>query len=70
MRKYSWIVDVARQRTTNILHPYMVEIYVARDGSEAYLSLAASKAFYAQNGVAREGRLELAFSWYEVYEDN
>ncbi len=27
------------------------------------------KAFCAQNGVAREVRLELAFSRYEVYED-
>jgi hypothetical protein len=46
----------------------MVEVYVAKDGSEACLSLAASKAFCAQNGVAREVRLELAFSKFEVYE--
>jgi hypothetical protein len=52
----------------NILHPYMVEVYVARDGSEACLSLTSSMAFCAQNGVAREVRLELAFSRYEVYE--
>jgi hypothetical protein len=47
----------------------MVEVYVAVDGSEACLSLTSSKAFCAQNGVAREVRLELAFSRYEVYED-
>jgi hypothetical protein len=46
-----------------------VEVYVARDGSEACLSLTPPKAFCAQNGVAREVWLELAFSRHEVYED-
>jgi len=69
MRKYPWIVEVARQRSMNILHPYIMEVYVARDGLEACLSLTPPKAFCAQNGVAREVRLELAFSRYEVYED-
>jgi hypothetical protein len=46
-----------------------VEVYVARDGLEACLSLTPPKAFCAQNGVAREVRLELAFSKYEIYED-
>jgi hypothetical protein len=45
-----------------------VEVYVARDGLEACLSLTPPKAFCAQNGVAWEVRLELAFSRYEVYE--
>jgi len=36
-------------------HPYTVEVYVARDGSEACLSLTPPKAFCAQNG-AREVR--------------
>jgi hypothetical protein len=63
------MVEVARQRPMSILHPYTVEVYVARDGSEACLSLTPPKAFCAQNGVAREVRLELAFSRYEVYED-
>jgi hypothetical protein len=62
------MVEVARQRPMNILHPYTVEVYVARDGLEACLSLTPPKAFCAQNGVAREVRLELAFSRYEVYE--
>jgi hypothetical protein len=69
MRKYPWIVEVIKQRPVGILHPYAVEVYVAVDESEACLSLAASKAFCAQNGVAREVWLELAFSRYEVYED-
>jgi hypothetical protein len=33
------MVDVVRQRPMSILHPYMIEVYVARDGSEACLSL-------------------------------
>ncbi len=52
-----------------ILHPYTVEVYVARDGSEACLSLTSSKAFCAQNSSAREVRLELTFSRYEAYEE-
>jgi hypothetical protein len=69
LRRYPWMVDVVRQRPMSILHPYMVEVYVAVDGSEACLSLTSSKAFCAQNGATREVRLELAFSRYEVYED-
>jgi hypothetical protein len=52
----------------NILHPYAVEVYVARDGSEACLSLNPPKAFCAQNGAVRETRLELESKRYEVYE--
>jgi len=58
-----------RQRPMSILHPYMVEVYVARDGSEACLSLNPPKAFCAQNGAVRAVKLELAFSRYESYED-
>jgi hypothetical protein len=46
----------------------MVEVYVARDGSEVCLSLNPPKAYCAQNGAAREVRLELESSRYEVYE--
>jgi hypothetical protein len=69
MRRFPWMVDVIRQRPVSILHPYTVEVYVARDESEACLSLTSSKAFCAQNGAAREVKLELAFSRYEVYEE-
>ena len=41
LRKYPWMVDVIKQRPMSILHPYMVEVYVARDGSEACLSLTS-----------------------------
>jgi hypothetical protein len=64
------MVDVVRQRPMSILHPYMVEVYVTRDGSEACLSLTSSKAYCAQNGAVKETKLELKFSRYETYEDN
>ena len=63
------MVDVVRQMPMSILHPYMVEVYVARDGSEACLSLTSSKAYCAQNGSVREVKLELEFKRYETYED-
>jgi hypothetical protein len=63
------MVDVIRQRPMSILHPYTVEVHVARDGSEACLSLTSSKAFCARDGVAREVKLELTFSRYETYEE-
>ncbi len=46
-----------------------MEVYVAKDGSEACLSLNPPKAFCAQNGTVREVRLELEFSRYETYEE-
>ena len=63
------MVDVVRQRPMSILHPYAVEVYVAKDGSEVCFSLNPPKAFCARGGAVRETRLELAFSRYEVYED-
>ena len=53
----------------SILHPYMVEVYVAVDGSEACLSLNPPRAFCVQNGAVKEARLGLAFSRYETYEE-
>jgi hypothetical protein len=69
MRKFPWMVEVVRQRQMTILHPYMVGVYVTKDGSETRLSLDTPKAYCAQNGAVREVRLELAFSRYETYED-
>ncbi len=46
-----------------------MEVYVAKDGSEACLSLNPPKAFCAQNGTVREVRLELEFKRYETYEE-
>jgi hypothetical protein len=69
MRRFPWIVEAVRQRQMGILHPYAMKTYVARDGSEVCLSLNPPKAYCAQNGAAREVKLELAFSRYETYED-
>jgi len=69
MRRFPWMVDVVRQRPMSILHPYAVEVYVARDGSEACLSLNPPKAFCARDGAEKEVKLELVFSRYETYEE-
>jgi hypothetical protein len=69
LRKFPWMVEVIRQRPMNILHPYMVEVYVARDESEACLSLNPPKAYCARDGAVREVRLELEFSRYETCEE-
>jgi hypothetical protein len=69
MRRYPWMVEVIRQRPVGILHPYMVEVYVSKDGSDVCLSLTSSKAYCAQDGAVKETKLELAFKRYEVYEE-
>jgi len=69
MRRYPWMVEVVRQRPNNILHPYTVEVYVAKDGFEVCLSLNPPKAFCAQNGAVKEVKLELEFKRYEAYEE-
>ena len=67
MRRYPWMVEVVRQRPMNILHPYMVEAYVTRDGSGACLQLASSGAYCNKNGAVV--KLELEFKRYEPYGD-
>jgi hypothetical protein len=69
MRKFPWMVEVVRRRPMNILHPYTVEVYVAKDGSEVCLSLNPPNAFCARDGAVKEVRLELEFKRYEAYED-
>ena len=69
LRRFPWMVEVMRQRPMCLLRLYMVKVYVARDESEACLSLDPPKAFCTQVGAVKEVRLELAFSWYETYED-
>ncbi len=63
------MVEVIKQRPVGILHPYMVEVYVAVDGSETCLSLNPPKAFCARDGAVKEAKLELEFKRYEVYEE-
>jgi len=69
LRRFPWMVEVIKQRPMSILHPYMVEAYVTRDGSETCLSLNPPKAFCARDGAVKEVRLELIFSRYDTYED-
>ncbi len=69
LRRFPWMAEVIKQRPMSILHHYMVEVYVAKDGSEACLSLNPPKAFCARDGAVREVRLELEFSRYETYEE-
>jgi hypothetical protein len=68
-RRFPWMVEVIKQRPVGILHPYMVEVYVAVDGSEACISLTSSNAFCARNGAVKETKLELEFKRYEVYKE-
>ena len=63
------MVEVVRQRPMSILHPYTVEVYVAKDGSEACLSLTSSKAFCTRDGAVKEVKLELEFKRYETHEE-
>jgi hypothetical protein len=69
MRRFPWMVEVVRRRPVSHPHPYMVEVYVAVDGSEACLTLNQLKTYCARNGAVRETKLELEFRRYEVYED-
>jgi hypothetical protein len=69
LRRYPWIVEVVKQRPMSILHPYMVEVYITKDGSEACISLTSSNAFCARNGAVKKTKLELVFSRYETYEE-
>jgi hypothetical protein len=69
LRRFPWMAEVVKQRPMSILHPYMVEVYVAKDGSEACLSLNPPKAFCVRDGAVKETKLELEFKRYETYED-
>jgi hypothetical protein len=69
MRRFPWMVEVVRHRPVSNPHPYLVEVYVAVDGSETCLSLNQLKTFCARDGAVKETKLELEFKRYEVYED-
>jgi len=68
LRRFPWMVEVVRQRPMSILHPYMVNAYVAKDGSEVCLQLV-SRTFCARGGEVREVKLELERARLEPYED-
>jgi hypothetical protein len=52
-----------------IPHPYMVEVYVAVDWSEALSCTESAEGFLYAGRHGEGARLELAFSRYEVYEE-
>ncbi len=69
MRRFPWMVDVVRRNPMSVLHPYMIEVYMTKDGSEACLSPNPPNAFCARDGAVKETRLKLEFKRYEAYED-
>ena len=69
MRRFPWMVDVVRRRPVSSPHPYLIEVYVAVDGSEVCLTLNQLKTYCARDGAVRETKLELEFKRYEVYEE-
>jgi hypothetical protein len=69
MRRFPWMVEVVRKKPVSNPHPYMVEVYVAVDGSEVCLMLNQLKTYCARNGAVKEVKLELTFSRYETYEE-
>jgi len=66
LRRYPWMAELIGQGPVGLVNPYSVEAYVARDGSEACISLFGWAYCSADGSSVR--RLELEFSRYEVYE--
>jgi hypothetical protein len=67
MRRFPWMVEVVRRNPISVLHPYMVNAFVAKDGSEACLQLV-SRTFCVRSGEVREVKLELERARLEPYE--
>jgi len=61
------MAEVERQRGLRP-HPYIVEMFVARDEPEVCLTTSRPKLFNAQNEAVRETRIELTFTRPEPYE--
>jgi hypothetical protein len=67
LRKYPWMAEVIRRRPVRDPHPYMVNVYAARDGTEVCLSLNRLRAYCTRDGAVREARLELEFRRLEPH---
>ena len=67
MRRFPWMVEVVKRNPMSVLHPYMVNVFVAKDGSEVCLQLV-SRTFCARGGEVREVKLELERARLEPYE--
>jgi len=69
LRRFPWMAELIGQGPVGLVNPYSVEAYVARDGSEACISLFGGWAHCsADGGVTVEG-LELEFSRLEPHGD-
>ncbi|MFP3212240.1 MAG: hypothetical protein RXQ02_03115 [Thermoproteus sp.] len=67
LRRYPWMAELIGQGPVGLVNPYSVEAYVARDGSEACISLFGW-AYCSADGGATVRRLELEFSRLEPHE--
>jgi hypothetical protein len=67
LRRYPWMAELIGQGPVGLVNPYSVEAYVARDGSEACISLFGW-AYCSADGGVNVRRLELEFSRLEPHE--
>jgi len=67
LRRYPWMAELVGQGPVGLVNPYSVEAYVARDGSEACISLFGW-AYCSADGGVNVRRLELEFSRLEPHE--
>jgi hypothetical protein len=71
LRRYPWtakVVGLLTRQTHVLISPYIVTAYVARDGSEACISLGSRGTYCSADGGATVRRLELEFSRLEPHE--
>jgi hypothetical protein len=66
LRRYPWMAELIGQGPVSLVNPYSVEAYVARDGSEACISLFGW-AYCSADGGVNVRRLELEFSRLEPH---
>ncbi|MDT7869078.1 MAG: hypothetical protein RQ839_02735 [Thermoproteus sp.] len=66
LRRYPWMAELIGRGPVGLVNPYSVEAYVARDGSEACISLFGW-AYCSADGGATVRRLELEFSRLEPH---
>jgi len=67
LRRYPRMAELVGQGPVGLVNPYSVEAYVARDGSEACISLFGW-AYCSADGGVNVRRLELEFSRLEPHE--
>jgi len=67
LRRYPRMAELIGQGPVGLVNPYSVEAYVARDGSEACISLFGGWAYCSADG-SNVRRLELEFSRLEPHE--